>query len=95
MTISTHIRTGSAITIAIILVSAASAAGATKQSGSLNPTSISMLGSGNCPLERVGTQLVRCDNLTGAGVRAPSWVPELKNRDAARTPESLHGPTVN
>jgi hypothetical protein len=30
----------------------------------------------NCPLERVGTQFVRCDNLTGAGVPAPEWVPE-------------------
>lgn len=30
-----------------------------------------------CPLERIGTQLVRCDHLTGAGVRAPSWIPEL------------------
>ncbi|MDQ0731155.1 hypothetical protein [Arthrobacter sp. B1I2] len=30
----------------------------------------------NCPLERIGTQLVRCDNLTGAGVAAPFWIPE-------------------
>jgi hypothetical protein len=30
----------------------------------------------DCPLERIGTQLVRCDNLTGAGVEAPSWIPE-------------------
>ena len=30
-----------------------------------------------CPLQRIDTQLVRCDNLTGAGVTAPSWVPEL------------------
>ena len=29
-----------------------------------------------CALERVGTQYVRCDNLTGAGVPAPSWVPQ-------------------
>jgi hypothetical protein len=29
-----------------------------------------------CPLERIGSQLVRCDNLTGAGVPAPYWVPE-------------------
>lgn len=29
-----------------------------------------------CPLERVWTQYVRCDNLTGAGVAAPSWVPQ-------------------
>jgi hypothetical protein len=33
-----------------------------------------------CPLERIGTQLVRCDNLTGAGVRAPSWVPEVTSK---------------
>ncbi|TQJ36361.1 hypothetical protein [Arthrobacter sp. SLBN-122] len=30
----------------------------------------------SCPLERIGTQLVRCDNLTGAGVEAPFWIPE-------------------
>ena len=29
-----------------------------------------------CLLERVGTQFVRCDVLTGAGVRAPSHIPE-------------------
>lgn len=29
-----------------------------------------------CALERVGTQYVRCDNLTGAGVPAPLWVPQ-------------------
>jgi hypothetical protein len=29
-----------------------------------------------CPLTRIGDQFVRCDNLTGAGVAAPSWVPE-------------------
>ncbi len=27
-----------------------------------------------CWLSRVGTQFVRCDNLTGNGVRAPRWV---------------------
>lgn len=30
--------------------------------------------SGRCPLERIGTQLVRCDNLTGNGVAAAGWV---------------------
>ena len=29
-----------------------------------------------CPLERVDTQYVRCDNLTGNGVPAPAWIPE-------------------
>lgn len=27
-----------------------------------------------CPLSRIDTQFVRCDNLTGAGVKAPQWV---------------------
>jgi hypothetical protein len=31
----------------------------------------------NCPLRRVGTQLVRCDYLTGGGFTAPLSVPEL------------------
>lgn len=31
---------------------------------------------GYCPLERIGPQLIRCDNLTGNGVSAPLWVPE-------------------
>jgi hypothetical protein len=34
----------------------------------------------SCPLQRIGTQLVRCDNLTGSGVRAPSWIPELTSK---------------
>ncbi|MGB9036100.1 hypothetical protein BLJ79_15250 [Arthrobacter sp. UCD-GKA] len=29
-----------------------------------------------CSLTRIGMQLVHCDSLTGAGVQAPSWVPE-------------------
>lgn len=29
-----------------------------------------------CPLTRIDEQLVRCDNLTGAGTKAPSWIPE-------------------
>jgi hypothetical protein len=31
----------------------------------------------NCPLRRLDRQLVRCDNLTGAGVSAPLFIPEL------------------
>jgi hypothetical protein len=30
-----------------------------------------------CPLRQIDRQLVRCDNLTGAGVPAPLFVPEL------------------
>ena len=40
-----------------------------------------------CPLRRIDTQLVRCDNLTGSGVRAPSWIPELTSKaDEKRIP---------
>ena len=31
----------------------------------------------NCPLRRIDRQLIRCDNLTGAGVPAPLFIPEL------------------
>ncbi len=31
---------------------------------------------GGCPLERVATQFVRCDLLTGNGVAAPHHIPE-------------------
>ena len=31
----------------------------------------------NCPLRRIDRQLLRCDNLTGAGVPAPLFIPEL------------------
>jgi hypothetical protein len=31
-----------------------------------------------CALERIGTQLVRCDNLTGDGVPAPLYIPEQR-----------------
>ena len=30
---------------------------------------------GACQLQRVETQFVRCDNLTGNGVAAPAWIP--------------------
>jgi hypothetical protein len=30
-----------------------------------------------CPLRRIDRQLVRCDSLTGAGVPAPLFIPEL------------------
>ena len=30
-----------------------------------------------CPLRRIDRQLVRCDNLTGAGVPAPLFIPKL------------------
>jgi hypothetical protein len=45
----------------------------------------------NCALRRIGVQFVRCDSLTGAGVRAPSWIPEFGTEvgevSACRTPD--------
>lgn len=32
---------------------------------------------GGCSIARVGDQYSACDNLTGNGVAAPAWVPEL------------------
>jgi hypothetical protein len=32
----------------------------------------------SCPLRRVGAQLVRCDDLTGNGVPAPTTTPERR-----------------
>lgn len=32
------------------------------------------------PLERIDTQFVRADDLTGAGVRAPSFIPVVGTR---------------
>lgn len=31
---------------------------------------------GGCVLQRVGSQFVRCDDLTGNGVPAPAYIPE-------------------
>lgn len=68
---------------ASILIIAAGALVATAGAGSASarpeappePVSIS-LHAGQCPLTRVHTQFVRCDDLTGAGVPAPAWIPE-------------------
>ncbi len=37
---------------------------------------VTHVGAGQCLLERVGTQYVRCDDNTGNGVPAPAWIPE-------------------
>ena len=40
------------------------------------PAKAELADSRYCELTRVGSQFVRCDNLTGEGVPAPNWVPE-------------------
>jgi hypothetical protein len=40
-----------------------------------SPQPVQQTDSRACALTRIGEQFVRCDNLTGAGVPAPSWIP--------------------
>ena len=56
-----------------------------------------------CQLQRVGTQFVRCDNLTGNGVAAPAWIPRadsttplksLPTPHAGRRPSLAFSPTI-
>lgn len=42
-----------------------------------------------CLLERVGTQYVRCDNLTGNGVQAPASLPEFGRASRLQGPQSI------
>ncbi len=51
-------------------------AGATPDPGAPVRTENNTLTPLQCSLERVDTQLVRCDDLTGAGATAPTYVPE-------------------
>ena len=65
-----------ALTIAVIVVSVAGPADARQDPGTPNPSASTIQPTRHCPLTRVGTQFVRCDDLTGAGVAASPWVPE-------------------
>ena len=44
-----------------------------------------------CPLRRLGTHFVRCDNLTGNGVEAPGWIPRA---DSAGPTHDVSGPNA-
>lgn len=65
-----------AFTVAVIAVSVAGPADARQDPGTPNLSTSAIQPTRHCPLTRVATQFVRCDDLTGAGVPAPSWVPE-------------------
>lgn len=58
-----------------ILVPATGPAAAIPEPGPAMSQSSSANRVGSCPLERVDHQLVRCDDLTGAGAPAPASVP--------------------
>jgi hypothetical protein len=75
---STRNWTVAALTAVLLLGTGVAPAVARQDPGTPAHTtpSVSVLSYRNCPLTRIGTQFVRCDNLTGAGVSAPSFVPE-------------------
>ena len=62
-----------AVLIALALGTGAGPAAARQDAG---PTVTHVGHAGQCLLERVGTQYVRCDDNTGNGVPAPAWVRE-------------------
>jgi hypothetical protein len=69
-----HRRRGGLIaTSALILLTTASIALA---SPNPRPAPTTFRADFSCPLERIGSQLVKCDNLTGNGVPAPAVVPQ-------------------
>jgi len=71
--LSTHQVLAPTAAAALLLLLAAGPASARQDSGVLTAPSKSEASS-SCSLQRVGTQYVKCDNLTGNGVSAPGWV---------------------
>ena len=72
------LRVGAATAAVALLLSSAPSAWAKPDPGDPLPISGTQpkVASTDCDLTRVGTQLMRCDYLTGAGVSAPLWIPE-------------------
>jgi hypothetical protein len=77
--IKSQSRWASAVIGALIVASLTGAPASARQDPGTQSTTANQSrdDDSSCPLARVGTQLVRCDNLTGDGVPAPLWVPEL------------------
>jgi hypothetical protein len=69
---------GSVLVIAAGAVLATVAAGAAtaRPESAPEPPAVQSTRFGQCPLERIDDQFVRCEDLTGAGVAAPAWLPE-------------------
>ena len=77
MTHSLTRRTTATVLLSFVLVSA----GASTASARPDPIDVQPVAGGvpavSCALQRIDRQLVRCDNLTGAGIAAPLFIPEL------------------
>ena len=71
---------GAVVTALAVLAAVVPTSAVARPDGSrLDGVAVGVLGqwvdTGPCPLRRLGDQLVRCDDLTGNGVRAPLQVP--------------------
>jgi hypothetical protein len=68
------IRTVTPIAAALVLISLTATPSSARQDA--GPSLPHTTNDGRCRLQRVDTQFVRCDDLTGNGVPAPGYVPE-------------------
>jgi hypothetical protein len=77
---STARTIGASLVIAAFLTTAVAAPASARPEAAPAAPSTQSHGFGECSLQRIDDQFVRCDDLTGAGVRAPSWIPEQQAR---------------
>ncbi|TYL50832.1 hypothetical protein [Agromyces mariniharenae] len=77
---STARTVGASLFIAAFLTTAIAAPASARPEAAPDAPPTQSHGFGQCPLQRIDDQFVRCDDLTGAGVRAPSWIPEQHAR---------------
>lgn len=65
-----------AVAVGALLATGAAGSASARPEPAPTPPAVQSPHLGECPLERIGDQFVRCDDLTGAGVPAPDWIPE-------------------
>lgn len=79
MRITTTLTTSALVaTAAALLATLAATPASARPEPAPTPAVVLTADGDRCLLERVGTQFVRCDDLTGAGVPAPSHIPEQR-----------------
>lgn len=71
-----HVRWFPALAGALAVSTLVALPASARPDPSPKPANQSAVRQGYCPLERIGRQLIRCDNLTGDGVSAALWVAE-------------------
>ena len=74
------IRGAATAALLVFLLATSGAASAIPEPGPSRPSNPVPAAQENCPLERIGAQLVRCDDHTGAGAQAPWHVTVQESR---------------